>query len=355
MSEEKSSQCLPSQVTINIGTSGVKINEDGGQPAAPAVDLTKYVTREAADSLYAPRAQVEALSSVATAAQAAADGAKALAGKALTREAADAAYTPKTQTAAMGDSIRAARAVADEAKAAAGAALTKAAADEAYATKAQVAAMGDSIRATRSAAEQTKADGEATKGIAQHAEELTQALAKNLAVFPRVLRLDKGQAVPADTPLGTVIVRTERAISHSDDLFPPIGEWPKISAAETGDGVRLDFQHPILSTGLEQLRPSAGRWHLTLRYSYPGGNFGEEAGQSYLYTVRRYREEGHPAQADQGAKIADLEVRKGEHLTLELDIEPKKVDEKVGDEWGVWLEAPIPSLTVHDLVLRRVA
>lgn len=49
MSEEKQGQCLPSQVTINIGTSGVKIN-DGGQPPAPAVDLTKYVTREAAES-----------------------------------------------------------------------------------------------------------------------------------------------------------------------------------------------------------------------------------------------------------------------------------------------------------------
>jgi len=354
MSEEKSSQCLPSQVTINIGTSGVKIN-DGGQPPAPAVDLTKYVTREAADSLYAPRAQVEALSSVATAAQAAADGAKALAGKALTKEAADATYTAKTQTAAMGDSIRAARAVADEAKASAGAALTKAAADEAYASKGQVSAMGDSIRATRSAAEQTKADGEATKRIAEHAEELTRALAKNLAAFPRVLRLDKDQAVPADTPLGTVIVRTERAISHADDLFPPIGEWPKINAAETGDGVRLDFQHQILSTGLEQLRPSAGKWHMTLRYSFPGGNFGEETGQANLYTVRRFQEEGHPAQADTGSKITTLEVRKGEHQVLELDIEPKKVDEKLGDEWGVWLEAPIPTLYVHDLVIRKVA
>lgn len=354
MSEEKSSQCLPSQVTINIGTSGVKINDDG-QPSAPAVDLTKYVTREAADSLYAPRTQVEALSSVATAAQAAADGAKALAGKALTKEAADAAYTPKTQTAAMGDSIRAARAVADEAKAAAGAALTKAAADEAYATKGQVSAMGDSIRATRSAAEQTKADGEATKRIAQHAEELTQAIAKNLSVFPRVLRLDKGQAVPDGTPLGTVIVRTERAISHADDLFPPIGEWPKISAAETGDGVRLDFQHPALVPGLDQLKSSEGKWEMTMIYSFPGGNFGEEEAQINLWTARRYQEEGHPAQVDQGSKIDTLTVKKGDHLTLKLDIEPKKVDEKLGDVWGIWMDAPITALYVHDIVIRRVA
>lgn len=354
MSEEKSSQCLPSQVTINIGTSGVKINDEG-KPPAPAVDLTKYVTREAADSLYAPRTQVEALSSVATAAQAAADGAKALAGKALTKEAADATYTPKTQTAAMGDSIRAARAVADEAKAAAGAALTKAAADEAYASKGQVSAMGDSIRATRSAAEQTKADGEATKRIAEHAEELTQQLARNLAVFPRVLRLDKGQAVPAGTPLGTVIVRTERAISNADDLFPPIGEWPKISAAETGDGVRLDFQHPALVPGLDQLKTSAGKWEMVMTYSFPGGNFGEEEAQVNLWTARRYQEEGHPAQVDQGSKIDTLTVKKGDHLTLKLDIEPKKVDDKLGDVWGIWMDAPITALYVHDIVIRRVA
>lgn len=314
MSEENQGQCLPSQVTINIGTSGVKINDEG-KPAAPPVDLSKYVTREAADSLYAPRTQVEALSSVATAAQTAADGAKVLAGKALTKEAADAAYTPKTQTAAM----------------------------------------GDSIRATRSAAEQTKADGEAMKRIAEHAEELTQALAKNLAVFPRVLRLDKGQAVPADTPLGTVIVRTERAISHADDLFPPIGEWPKISAADTGDGVRLDFQHPALVPGLGQLKTSEGKWLLTMRYSFAGGNFGEEETQVNLWTARRYQEEGHPAQVDQGSKIADLTVRKGDHLELSLEIEPKKVDEKIGDVWGVWLDAPIPVLYVHDLVIRKIA
>lgn len=316
MSEDNQGQCLPSQVTINIGTSGVKVND-----GAPQVDVSKLATKEE------------------------------LAGKA-TKADVDAVDVKVEQVRTV-----AGKAAADavEAKVVAGKALTKEVADGAYATKAQVAAMGDSIRATRSAAEQTKADGEATKAIAQHAEELTQALAKNLAVFPRVLRLDKGQAVPADTPLGTVIVRTERAISHADDLFPPIGEWPKISAADTGDGVRLDFQHQILSTGLEQLRPSAGKWHMTLRYSFPGGNFGEETGQANLYTVRRFQEEGHPAQADQGAKITTLEVHKGERQVLELDIEPLQVDPNVGDTWGVWLEAPIPTLYVHDLVIRKVA
>jgi hypothetical protein len=316
MSEENQGQCLPSQVTINIGSSGVKVND-----GAPQVDVSKLATKEEVAGK-ATKADVEAVNVKV-------EQVRTVAGKA----AADAV----------------------EAKVAAGKALTKEAADVAYATKAQVAAMGDSIRGTRSAAERTKADGEATKRIAEHAEGLTQQLARNLAVFPRVLRLDKGEPVPSDTPLGTIVIRPETSISTSPDLFPPIGEWPKINAAETGDGVRLDFQHQILSTGLEQLRPSAGKWHMTLRYSFPGGNFGEETGQANLYTVRRFQEEGHPAQADQGAQITTLEVRKGDRQVLELDIEPLQVDPNVGDTWGVWLEAPIPSLTVHDLVIRKVA
>lgn len=316
MSEENQGQCLPSQVTINIGASGVKVND-----GAPKVDTSNLATKEEVAGK-ASKADVDAVNVKV-------EQVRTVAGKA----AADAV----------------------EAKVIAGKALTKEVADAAYATKAQVAAMGDSIRATRSAAEQTKADGEATKRIAEHAEELTQQLARNLAVFPRVLRLDKGEPVPADTPLGTIVVRPESPISTNPDLFPPINEWPKINAAETGDGVRLDFQHQILSTGLEQLRPSAGKWHMTLRYSFPGGNFGEETGQANLYTVRRFQEEGHPAQADSGAKIATLEVHKGEHRVLELDIEPLQVDPNVGDTWGIWLEAPIPTLYVHDLVIRKVA
>lgn len=316
MSEGNQAQCLPSQVTINIGASGVKVND-----GAPQVDTSKLATKEELAGK-ATKADVSAVDVKV-------EQVRTVAGKA----AADAV----------------------EAKAVAGKALTKEGADAAYATKAQVAAMGDSIRATRSAAEQTKADGEATKRIAEHAEALTQQLARNMVRFAPVIRLDKGQEVPADTPLGTIIVRPAAPISTNPDLFPPISEWPKINAAETGDGVCLDFQHQILSTGLEQLRPSAGKWHMTLRYSFPGGNFGEETGQVNLYTVRRFQEEGHPAQADSGAKITTLEVRKGEHQVLELDIEPKVVDPNVGDTWGVWLEAPIPTLYVHDLVIRKVA
>lgn len=272
MADKKTEHCGPSQVTINIGASGVTINDEG-KLQSPAVDLSAYVTRKAADA--------------------------------------------------------------------------------AYATKSQVNGMGDSIRATRNTAEQTRADAAKAAEVAGQAEALTQQLARNMVRFAPVVRLDAGQPVPAGTPLGAIIVRSADPVSASPVLFPPISEWPKVSAAEAGDGVRLDFQYPVLAPGLDQLKSSEGTWHLTVRYSYPGGNFGEEEGQAALYTARRFQESGHPAQVDQGAKITDLIVRKGDHQVLELDIRPREVDPSVGDVWGIWLEAPIPSLTVHDVVLRR--
>lgn len=78
MAEEKpqTGYCGPSQVTINIGTGGVKINDDT-KPAPsprPDADLTKYVTREVADSIYAPRTLVDYVGDVARkAAEAAAE------------------------------------------------------------------------------------------------------------------------------------------------------------------------------------------------------------------------------------------------------------------------------------------
>lgn len=76
MADEKpqTGYCGPSQVTINIGTSGVKIN-DGAAPApGPSLDPAQYVTREVADSIYAPRTLVDYVGDVARkAAEAAAE------------------------------------------------------------------------------------------------------------------------------------------------------------------------------------------------------------------------------------------------------------------------------------------
>ena len=67
MADDKTGYCVPSQVTINIGTSGVKINDEGqpAEPPAPPADLSKYVTREVADSIYAPRTLVDYVGDVA--------------------------------------------------------------------------------------------------------------------------------------------------------------------------------------------------------------------------------------------------------------------------------------------------
>ena len=127
MSEEKSSQCLPSQVTINIGTSGVKVN-DGD----PAVDTSKFATKEelagkaTKADVSAVDVKVEQVRTVAGKAAADAVEAKAIAGKALTKEAADGAYATKAQVAGIAESVRSAKADATSAKATANDALAKA-------------------------------------------------------------------------------------------------------------------------------------------------------------------------------------------------------------------------------------
>ena len=73
MADEKTGYCGPSQVTINIGANGVKVN-DGAAPAPP--DLSRYVTREVADSVYAPRTLTEYAAEEARKASAAAAEAK---------------------------------------------------------------------------------------------------------------------------------------------------------------------------------------------------------------------------------------------------------------------------------------
>ena len=326
MSEEKSSQCLPSQVTINIGTSGVKIN-DGGQPPAPVVDLTKYVTREAADSLYAPRTQVEALSSVAASAQAAADGARALAGKALTKDAADATYTPKTQTAAMGDSIRAARAIADAAKATANDALAKATekgisradADAAYAPRALVEYAAEEARKAAAAAAEAKS---------------------------KVLVIDPGFPVPAGTARGTLVVRPTKIMEMEHRQFAPVSAWPRFAGVTfENDGLHvpgaIGFQ-----PGLEQMLPSVGTWQINIHYTWKG-NFDEPEEKIPVYNVRTWDEFGNgEVKQDEGQKIGELTLKPGDHISTQLLVKPT-TDPKATGLWAPRIQAPANGFVVH--------
>lgn len=326
MSEEKSSQCLPSQVTINIGTSGVKINDEG-KPPAPAVDLTKYVTREAADSLYAPRTQVEALSSVATSAQAAADGAKALAGKALAKEAADAAYTPKTQTAAMGDSIRAARAVADEAKATANDALAKA--TEKGISKADA----DAAYAPRALVEYA-------------AEEARKAAAVAAEASSKVLVIDPGFPVPAGTARGTLVVRPAKIMEMWHRQFAPVSAWPRFAGVTfENDGLHvpgaIGFQ-----PSLEQMLPSIGTWQINLHYTWKG-NFDEPEEKIPVYNVRTWDEFGNgEVKQDEGQKIGELTLKPGDHVSTQLLVKPT-TDPKATGLWAPRIQAPANGFVVH--------
>lgn len=211
------------------------------------------------------------------------------------------------------------------------------------------------VKQNRSASQEAKAAAEGALAESKRATNVVQKQAARLGLQPRVIRLDKNDPIPEGTPMGTIVVRTLSPISHAPHLFPPVYEWPKVNASEAGDGVYISSPGGIIATGLEQLRTSEGVWELTLRYSYPGGNFGETEGQCPLYTVRTFNEEGQPTRTDQGAKIADLAVQKGENQKLTLRIEPRVVDDKMTQTWGIWLEAPITSLTVHDLVLTRVS
>lgn len=117
MSEENQGQCLPSQVTINIGTSGVKVND-----GAPQVDVSKLATKEEVAGkatkadVSAVDVKVEQARTVAGKAAADAVEAKATAGKALTKEAADAAYAPRALVEYAAEEARKAAAVAAEAK-----------------------------------------------------------------------------------------------------------------------------------------------------------------------------------------------------------------------------------------------
>lgn len=326
MSEEKQGQCLPSQVTINIGTSGVKVNDEA-KPPAPAVDLTKYVTREVADSIYAPRTQVEALSSVATSAQAAADGAKALAGKALTKEAADAAYTPKTQTAAMGDSIRAARAVADEAKAAATDALAKA--TEKGISKADA----DAAYAPRALVEYA-------------AEEARKAAAVAAEASSKVLVIDPGFPVPAGTARGTLVVRPAKIMEMGHRQFAPVSAWPRFAGVTfENDGLHvpgaIGFQ-----PSLEQMLPSIGTWQINIHYTWKG-NFDEPEEKIPVYNVRTWDEFGNgEVKQDEGQKIGELTLKPGDHVSTQLLVKPT-TDPKATGLWAPRIQAPANGFVVH--------
>lgn len=296
MAEEKpqTGYCGPSQVTINIGTSGVQINDEGKPPAG--LDPAQYVTRKDfldALELRPTRDQVE------------------------------------TQIAGVR---------ADAANASAASVAAKAAAEEARARAAS-------------------ADVASSEAVAK-----VSALSATVATTPRLLRLDRGALVPEGTPVGTIIVRPAAPISSGENAFPPVTEWPGVTAAPSGDGVIVDKDHTPLHPGPEQMRSAKGTWDIEIRYSYHGSGEGDEEAMVPLRIGRLWAAEDL-IEVRRGEEFVKFRAFPGDNKLYKAKITPMDVDKHIGmfkfaEKWGPYIEAPAPGkvpVVIHDIKVTKGA
>lgn len=296
MAEEKpqTGYCGPSQVTINIGTSGVKINDEG-KPRA-GLDPAQYVTRKDfldAVELRPTRDQVE------------------------------------TQIAGVR---------ADAANASASSVAAKAAAEEAR------------VRAT-------SADSASSEASAK-----VNALSVTVATTPRLLRLDREAPVPEGTPVGTIIVRPTTPISSSENAFPPVTEWPSVTASPAGDGVIVDKDHTPLHPGPEQMRSAKGTWDIEIRYSYHGSGEGDEEAMVPLRIGRLWAAEDL-VEVRRGEEFVKFRAFPGDNKLYKAKITPMDVDKHIGmfkfaEKWGPYIESHAPGgvpVVIHDIKVTKAA
>ena len=296
MAEEKpqAGYCGPSQVTINIGTSGVKINDEGKPPAGP--DPAQYVTRKDfldALELRPTRDQVE------------------------------------TQIAGVRT---------DAANASAASVAAKAAAEEARARAGS-------------------ADSASSEAVAK-----VNGLSATVAATPRLLRLDRGALVPEGTPVGTIIVRPATPISSSENAFPPVTEWPGVTASPAGDGVIVDKDHTPLHPAPEQMRSAKGTWDIEIRYSYHGSGEGDEEAMVPLRIGRLWAAEDL-IEVRRGEEFVKFRAFPGDNKLYKAKITPMDVDKHIGmfkfaEKWGPYLETPAPGkvpVVIHDIKVTKAA
>lgn len=296
MAEEKpqTGYCGPSQVTINIGTAGVKINDEGKPPAG--LDPAQYVTRKDfldALELRPTRDQVETQ----------------IAGV-------------RTDAANASASSVAAKAVAEEARARAGSA--------------------------------DSASSEASAKV--------NALSATVATTPRLLRLDRGALVPEGTPVGTIIVRPTSPISSGENSFPPVTEWPGVTAAPSGDGVIVDKEHTPLHPAPEQMRSAKGTWDIEIRYSYHGSGEGDEEAMVPLRIGRLWAAEDL-IEVRRGEEFVKFRAFPGDNKLYKAKIAPMDVDKHIGmfkfaEKWGPFIESHAPGgvpVVIHDIKVTKAA
>lgn len=294
MADEKTGYCGPSQVTINIGTSGVKINDEGRPQAG--LDSAQYVTRKDfldALELRPTRDQVE------------------------------------TQIAGVRS---------DAANASAASVAAKAAAEEAR------------VRAT-------SADSASSEASAK-----VNVLSATVAATPRLLRLDRGAPVPEGTPVGTIIVRPTTPISSSENAFPPVTEWPGVTASPAGDGVIVDKDHTPLHPGPEQMRSAKGTWDIEIRYSYHGSGEGDEEAMVPLRIGRLWAAEDL-VEVRRGEEFVKFRAFPGDNKLYKAKITPMDVDKHIGmfkfaEKWGPFIESHAPGgvpVVIHDIKVTKAA
>lgn len=294
MADEKTGYCGPSQVTINIGTSGVKINDEGKPQAG--LDPAQYVTRKdflEALELRPTRDQVE------------------------------------TQIAGVRT-------------------------DAANASAASVAA--------KAAAEEARARATSADGASSEASAKVNALSTTVAATPRLLRLDRGALVPEGTPVGTIIVRPATPISGGENAFPPVTEWPGVTASPAGDGIIVDKEHTPLHPAPEQMRSAKGTWDIEIRYSYHGSGEGDEEAMVPLRIGRLWAAEDL-IEVRRGEEFVKFRAFPGDNKLYKAKITPMDVDKHIGmfkfaEKWGPYLETPAPGkvpVVIHDIKVTRAA
>nr|DAQ15642.1 MAG TPA: hypothetical protein [Caudoviricetes sp.] len=294
MADEKTGYCGPSQVTINIGTSGVKINDEGKPQAG--LDPAQYVTRKdflEALELRPTRDQVE------------------------------------TQIAGVRS-------------------------DAANASAASVAA--------KAAAEEARARATSAGGASSEASAKVNALSATVAATPRLLRLDRGALVPGGTPVGTIIVRPAAPISSGENAFPPVTEWPGVTASPAGDGVIVDREHTPLHPAPEQMRSAKGTWDIEIRYSYHGSGEGEEEAMVPLRIGRLWAAEDL-IEVRRGEEFVKFRAFPGDNKLYRAKITPMDVDKHIGmfkfaEKWGPYLETPAPGrvpVVIHDIKVTKAS
>ena len=296
MEDEKTGYCRPSQVTINIGTSGVKINDGAGAAPAPGLDPAQYVTRKEfldALELRPTRDQVE------------------------------------TQIAGVRT---------EAANASAAAVAAKAASEEARARA-------------------TSADSASLEAVTK-----VNALSATVAATPRLLRLDRGALVPEGTPVGTIIVRPAAPISSGENAFPPVTEWPGVTASQAGDGVIVDKDHTPLHPAPEQMRSAKGTWDIEIRYSYHGSGEGDEEAMVPLRIGRLWAAEDM-IEVRRGEEFVKFRAFPGDSKLYKARIAPMEVDKHIGmfkfaEKWGPFIESHTPGgvpVVIHDIKVTKVS